>query len=277
MQWINNYLYQITGVLSVAILLSVGRSKILPAVRNNRPLMWIAWLVTVVCGLILGWALLGVTQWLTGVGGLFGGVVGSIGGLIALALGWHGVYLLIALIRDVADKTPDEDARKAALWVPTFLPAGVGAVWGIVSHPRGLGTGLTAAIMAAITIAYAHMIVKAALKGRAGSKAWKWFAAAVCLLAGLVMVPLVLYIDGVAADHLNGNYLGAARILESVLGAALAIAALKDLLADKQPDAYVRTFLRYGLPLLLAFGWLGVSFIAGHASDGGEVLMGTFK
>ncbi len=277
MQWINSHLGQITGVLAVAILLGVGRNKILPSVKANKGLLWTAWIVTGICGLILGWALSGVMGWLTGLDSVFGATIGAVGAIIALILGWHGVYLLIALIRDLADKTPDDDARKAALWVPTFLPAGISAVWGIVSNPRGLGTGVTAAVMALVTIVYAHMIVTAALKGRTGAKGWKWFATLVCLLAGVVMLHLVLFIDGVAADHLPGSWLIAARTLAGVLGLALGVAALKDLLADKQPDAYVRTFLRFGLPLLLTFGTLAVTTVSGHASDGGQILVGTFK
>jgi hypothetical protein len=268
---------EITGVLAVAILLGVGRSKILPAAKGNRPLMWIAWLVTGFCGLMLGWALYGLVGWATSLGSTFGAVIGSVGALIAFILGWHGAYLAIALIRDLADKTPDDDARKAALWIPTFLPAGINAVWGVVSNPRGIGTGVLAAIMAAITVVYAHMIVTAALKGKTAAKGWKWFAAAVCLLAGVVMLPLVLFIDGVAADQLTDKQLLAARFLAGILGFALLIAACKDMFADKQPDGYVRAFLRFGLPLLLAFGTIAVTTSTGQASDGGKILTGTFK
>lgn len=276
MQWINTHLMEITGVLSVAILLGVGRAKILPAVKAVRWLMWVAWAVTVVCGLILGWALHGLVTWLTTLTGPFASAVGSVGALTAFILGWHGVYLLVALIRDVADKTPDEDARKAALWIPTFLPAGFSAVWGVVSHPQGLGTGLAAAVMAVITIVYAHRIIKAALQGRTAAIGWKWFAAFVCLLVGIVMIPLVLYIDGVAAAHLPSLWLAAARILAGVFGVALLIAALVDI-KDKQPDRFVRAFLRFGLPVLFLFGGLAYGFVSDGASNGSQLLEATFR
>ncbi len=276
MQWIDTHLMEITGVLAVAILLGVGRNKILPAVKAHRWLMWVAFAVTIVCGLMLGWALHSIVAWLTTLDGPFTATVGSIGALIAFTLGWHGVYLLIALIRDVADKTPDEAARKAALWIPTFLPAGFAAVWGVVSNPRGIGTGLTAAVMAGITIIYAHMIVKEALQGKTAAVGWKWFSAVVCLLVGVVMIPLVLYVDGVAADHMPGNYLLAARILAGVTGAAMLVAALFDI-KDKQPDRDVRAFLRYGLPVLFVFGALTVGFFTEGTSNGGEFLEATFK
>jgi hypothetical protein len=276
MKWIENHLDQIVGVLAVAIILTVGRAKILPAVKRASWLMWVAWAVTVACGLVLGWALLDLVRYLTGLGSLAGSALGSIGALVALALGWHGVYLLIAMIRDLVDRTPDEDARKAALWVPTFLPAGVAGVWGIVTNPQGLGTGLTAAAMALITLIYTHLIINAVLKGKTGAKGWKWFAAGVCLLAGLTVTPLLLFLDGLAADHLPGQWLVAIRVLIGVTGLGLAIAALVDI-ADRIPDKCVRAFLRFGLPIVITFGALAVSFLTGHAADGGAVLTGGMK
>jgi hypothetical protein len=274
MNFLNTYLPQITGVLVVAILLGVGRAKLLPAVKTSRALLWLAWIVTVVCGLVLGWALVGVMGWLTSLTGPGASLIGSIGALAGLWAGWHSVLLLIAMVRDLADKTPDGDARKAALWVPTFLPAGWQAVWGVVTNPRGLGTGLTAAIMAGITIAYAHMIVQAALRGKTARKAWLWFSAGVCLMAGLVATPLVLYLDGVAATNLAGTWVAAGRVLAGAFGLALLIAAAVDI-KDRVPDAYVRSFLRFGLPLLLAFGTLAVTTISGYAGNGGQLLGGT--
>jgi hypothetical protein len=268
-------LLQITGVVMVAILLSVGRSKILPAVKSHLWLMWIAFGVTIVCGLVLGWALVDLIAWLTQLRGA-GAVFGSIGALIAFTLGWHGVHLLIALIRDVTDGRPDEDARKAALWVPTMLPAGWSAVWGVATHPQGIGTGIVAAIMAAITMIYTHRIVGEALKARKARKGWLWFAALVCLLAGIVATPLVLYLDGRAAAHLPAHWLIPARLVAGTIGLALGLAALKDI-ADKVPDQYVRSFLRFGLPILLTFGSLALGFFTGHAVDGGHITTGGFK
>lgn len=267
MNWIVTYHLQIALVLGVLIVLGVGRAKILPAVRQSSLLLWVAFVVTVVCGLVLGWALTGVVAWATSLSGSIGGVVSGVGGVIALWMGWHAVHLLVALIRDVADKTPDEDARKAALWVPTMLPAGWQAVWAILSHPRGLGAGVTAAVMAGITVVYAHRIVKAALGGKTARKAWKWFASAVCLFAGVVLIPLVVFADGMASHYLPPWAVLMARILLGATGVALLVAAFIDI-KDKVPDVGVRAFLAYGLPLLVLFGSLFVGLVNQHAHDG---------
>lgn len=278
MTWIRDNYLQISAVLGVIIMLTVGRAQLLPAVRNSTPLLWLAFVVTVACGLVLGWALSDVVSWLTHLSGGAGAVLGSIGALIALTLGWHAAYLLVALIRDVADKKPDEEARKAALWVPLFLPAGWSGVWGIVSHPRGLGTGVVAAVMAGITIRYVHRIVKAALAGKTGKKAWQWFAAAVCLLGGLVMIPLVTYVDTQAShwSALPAWGLTMARIVLGAVGLALLIAACVDI-KDRVPDEAVRAFLSYGFPVLTLFGLLAVGYFGGHAHDGLQILTGVSK
>ena len=274
--WISTNYLQITGVLAVIILLTVGRAKILPGVRSSPLLLWLAFAVTAVCGLILGWALVDVMAWVTSRPSLFGAVIGSIGAIAALILGWHAVYLLIGMIRDLADKTPDGMARRAALLVPTFLPAGWTATWGIVSNPRGLGTGITAAIMAVITIVYAHLIVREALKAKTAPKAWRWFAALVCLLAGLVMIPLLVFADAQAAEHLAGKLMTSIRILAGVAGIALLVGAVKDIV-DRIPDALVRAFLAFGVPLLFLFGAAAAAWLSGNAESGFELLTGSAR
>ncbi len=271
MQFLDNNIEQIAAILGVAIILSLGRAKILPGVRQSKALLWVAFVITAICGLILGWALAGFVAWamgITSVGGF------SIVGVLAVWAGWHAVSMLVDLIRDLADGQPDDDARTAALWIPTLLPAGWQAVWEIASNPRGLGTGVTAALMAAITIGYTFTISNKAIKGKKGKTAWLWFAAAVCLLGGLAATPLVLYVDGWLAGVLPAKYLWASRIVAGTTGAALAVAALKDVLSDKRPDAFVRAFLQFGLPLVLAFGALAVGFLADGATNGAEFLNG---
>lgn len=274
--WIDSHLAQLTALGMVVILLTVGRAKLLPGVKQNKGLLWLAFAVTAVCGLILGFALFGVVGWLTGLGGTFGGAVGSIGAVVAMWLGWHAAYLLVALIRDLADGQPDDEARKAALWVPTFLPAGFAAVWGVVSNPRGIGTGLVAAIMAVITVVYAHRIVKAVLAGKNARKAWRWFAALVMLLAGIVMIPLLMYVDDRAAEVLPGQYLIAFRVLLGTVGLALAIAAAIDI-KDRVPDAAVRAFLAYGVPVLFLFGAMAIATATDHSGTTLTVLTGGMR
>ncbi len=272
MQFIQNNQAQIIALFVVVILLAVGRKPLLGKTRGSKPLMWVAFAVTALCGLILGFALRGVMAWLIGLDGVAGLAIGAVGALVACWAGWHAVGMLVDLIRDVADQTPDEDARKAALWIPTLLPAGAQAVWSIVTNPRGLGTAITAIIMAAITVAYVGIVNKKALQGRTAAKAWKWFAAVVSLLGGLVAVPLVLYLDGWLGQIAPAWQTGA-RVITGTVGVALGVAAVVDI-ADKVPDQHVRNFLRFGLPTLIAFGAVAVGFITSGATNGGEVLNG---
>ncbi len=271
MNLIDNNIEQIGAVLGVVIILSLGRGVILPAVRQSKFLLWVAFLITAICGLVLGWALAGFTAWLIGITSI-GGF--SIVGLVAVWAGWHAVSMAVDLIRDLADGQPDDDARSAALWIPTLLPAGGQAVWEIASNPRGLGTGITAAIMAGMTIGYTVVISKKAVKGRNGKTAWLWFAAAVCLLGGLAAAPLVLYVDGWIAGIPWGKAVWLWRVLAGAVGVALLLAALKDIAADKKPDGHVRRFLQFGLPLVLAFGAITVGLLAGGVDSGGDILNG---
>lgn len=272
MDLIDNNIEQIGAVLGVVILLTLGRAVILSAARGSKFLLWVAFLVTAFCGLVLGWALAGVAGWLTGITAV-GGF--SVVGIVAVWAGWAAVEMLVTVIRDLADRQPDDAARRGALWIPTLLPAGMAAVWDIVSNPRGIGSGITAAIMAAITIGYTIKISGEAVKGKTVKTAWLWFAAAVCLLGGLAAAPLVLYVDGWVADLVpSDGYLWLFRIVLGAVGAALFLAALKDIAADKKPDEHVRRFLQFGLPLVLAFGTLAVGFLVTGASNGAEFLNG---
>lgn len=279
---------QIGAIAGVIVLLTVGASRLIPGAKGSAPLMWVAWTVYAICGLVLGWALAFVVTWLTSGGPGAKGVIGSIFAIPAVLFGWHAVYLLVGMIRDLADRKPDEDARKAALWVPTLLPGGIQAVVATISHPQGVVTGVIAAVIAMITVVYAHRIVGAALsgsgdkpaKGRtARQNAWCWFAAAVCFLGGLMTLPLVLYTDVVVSHIIPPGQVGllvASRFLLGVVGVALLIAAVSDM-KDRVPDQHVRRFLSYGLPFLLAFGGIAINTGISTASNGGQNLIGSVK
>lgn len=272
---IEQYLPQIGAVIAAVILLA-GRNVILPQTRQSKFVMWTAFAVTAICGLMLGYALVGVTRWVTGLGGGFGGTVASIGGIAAVWLGWHGVYQAIPMIRDLADGTPDGDARRAALWIPTLLPAGGQAVWGIVTAPRSVGSTVAAIAMAALTIVYAHLISKEAVKGRKARKAWHWFAVAVCLLAGVVAIPLVWFLDGIAADNLSTSWLVFVRVIAGTIPFALGVASVKDMV-DGIPDQWVRRFAAFGTPLIVAYGFIAFQALVNGATNGGDILIGSMQ
>ena len=282
--WFNNNWPQLLGIASVIILLTVGRKKLLPGVKQSKVLLWVAYLITALCGLVLGWALFGFMKWLTSLPGLFGGIVGSVGAILAVAFGWWSVAMLVAMFRDLADGTPDDEARKAALWFPTLATAGISSVYGIASNPRGIGTGLTAAIIAVISLVAIRKIVKAALVGKKGEVAWKWFAAAVSLLGGILMIPLVAYIDVQIATYAPAPWPTIFRVLVGVTGLALLIAMIVDLVPKKDkgekhmvPDGGVRAFLTLGLPALFLFGALAIGWMSDNTQTGGALLIGSFQ
>ncbi|MET0416628.1 MAG: hypothetical protein ABW022_11475 [Actinoplanes sp.] len=284
MTWLNAHWLQITLILGVIVLLVFGRNKILPRVQENKFILWLAWLVTVICGLVLGWALHDVAAWVTSLPGTLGGVVASIGAVLAVIAGWWAISMAVTMIRDIADGVPDGDARKAALWIPTLAPAGLSAAWGIVTNPRGIGTGITAAVIAVVSLAFLHKIVKAALAGKKGETLWKWFAVAVCLLAGLLMIPLLAYGDAQAQRHLPGEWPTALRILVGVTGLALLVWAICDAIPKKKqgekhmvPDEGVRAFLTFGLPALFLCGAIAVGQISDAATEQGNILIGSMK
>lgn len=283
--WLNAHWLQLTLLACVGALLVLGRNKILPRAGENKFILWLAWIVTALCGLVLGWALHDVMQWVTGLPTTLGGVVASIGAVIAVIAGWASISMLVAMIRDLADGVPDGDARKAALWFPTLSVAGFSAAWGIVQNPRGIGTGITAAVIALISIVFLRKIVGAALKGKKGESAWKWFAVLVCALTGVLMIPLLAYGDVMAQRYLPGNWPTGLRILAGAAGLGLLIAAIVDLVPKKKqgeqrmvPDEGVRAFCTFGIPVLVLFGALAFGAVTDAASEqGNNILVGTMK
>lgn len=263
----------IIGVGVVIILLTVGRKPHLKLMHGNAGAKWTAFSVSTFCGLVLGFALKGVVSWLTSLKGA-GALPGSIGAIAALTLGWWAIYMLVGMIRDLADKEPDKEAQQAALWVPTLIQGGWGAVTGLISSPMGIGRGLTAAIMAAITLVACFKINGAALKTKNHRAQWNWFAAAVSVLAGLVGIALLAYIDDVLADYLSGKVMFGVRILGGTLGIAFGIAALVDWFQKdpqtkkRTPDEHVRRFGYAGIPLLYLLGSASIAWLFSSANSG---------
>lgn len=284
--WLHAHGLQLTLVFGVIVFLSVGRKPLLARVRDHTFLLWMAFIVTAACGLILGWALHDLTAWITSLPGSFGGVVASIGAVAAVIFGWWSIYMLVDLVRDLADLTPDADARKAALWVPTLAPAGLTAAWNIVTNPRGIGTGITAAIIAVISAVFLHKTISSALSSKKHRLFWKWFATAPSLLAGLIMLPLYAFGDSLAGKYLPGDIATDVDIFIGVVAAALLVAAVVDIWPRKDPDgkgdkkklipdAGVRMFLAYGLPALIMFGGVGVAAASDAAGKQSGVVTGS--
>jgi hypothetical protein len=281
MSWFHAHVYEIAGVI-VALILLAGSNFAIKRANDHVVLLWFAFLVRAVIGLILGASLYGFTKWVTSLSGTLGGIVSSIGAIIAVAAGWVGVVLLVRLCRDLADGRPDAEARAAALWVPIVAPAGFNAVWNIVTHPRGIGTGITAAIIALISIVALQMTVKSCLKSTKHELFWKYAAAGICALAGIIMIPLVAFADSQVAKYADGDVLLVFRLVLGAVGLTLLIGGIADAWPKKHknektmvPDGWVRAFMAYGLPVLILFGALTVGFATDRATDQGNVLVGS--
>lgn len=277
--------HQAQIIALIAAIVCVGMAKkIIPFVSHSkkergRPVArWAAFIVYAIGGFCLAGALIPIMLRITRLGALGGlaALVGNVGAIIALALGWQGAAMVTAVIRDLFDKVPDHQARSGALWIPTLLPVGGTAVVGVVQNPQGLGQGLTAAIMGGITLTYVFMIVKR-MDGATNHKiVWNWAAFAVCFLGGLVMVPLIAYTDTALLVHLPADIRTIVRVGVGLSGLAAVGAGIFDIYCDGAPNKLARTGATYGLGVTLVFGAIAWSALLGNAADGAGVLNGVF-
>jgi hypothetical protein len=278
--WIQAHLDQIVALGIAAIIVGLV-NKGVPKIkqsgkeRGKKFARWATFVLMVIAGLSLAYGAVPFMRWLIGGAGL-GGVIAGIGGVIALALGWHGIAYVTSIVRDLADKVPDEEGRQGALWGPTLLISGGAAVLDLVRSPNSIGSGFTAAAMAAVTLAYVFMIQKRALSAQNHKPQWAWFVFAVMILGGLVLIPLVAYLDGTISGLLPGDYVTAIRVLAGVFGAALIGGGVWDIVCDGVPNRYARAGAIAGIPLATAYAAIGIAVLTSNASNGAEMLKGVF-
>jgi len=289
-------------VLNGARLVVLGGSKTSKTPKINS---FLAFFLSIVCGAILA---LGFTRPLLAIVKMTGGAAGAIGAvgiLLSLALGLHSAKWIIAAVRDLADGQPDKEARAAALFVPSTIPAGWAAITGMTQNPTGFLSGTTAVIGGAIALAYAHSITKTVLASSGGRKmdasyggpgaptggpgtgrgggtfakgsgkpVAKWVAEAFHLLAGLMLIPTTAALDATLATWLPGPLMIAIRTIGGISGLALLACAAKDI-CDREPDQWVRAFSSIGIPLLFMGGSLAIALLDGGASNIQDVLRQT--
>lgn len=278
--WINGHQTELVALLVACFGIWTAK-KLLPKFSNKERgshARWASFVIYVLSGLALAVAAIPTITWLVSFGSRAGlaGLVGNLTAIVTLALGWHAVAMIVSMIRDLADKTPDHEARTAALWVPTFLPIGGAAVMQLVQNPQGIGQGITAAIMGVITLVYTSMIVKRADAARSHKNKWNWFAFAVLILGGLVIIPMVAYADTALIAQLPGAFATLTRVALGLAGAGLMLAGIADIWVDRVPDAYARAMARPGIALTFVFGGLGFAALTGSASSGAGFLNGVF-
>lgn len=255
--------------------------KLIPKFGNKERgshARWASFVIYALSGLALAVAAIPTIRWLVSFGSRAGlaGLVGNLTAIVTLALGWHAVAMIVSMIRDLADKTPDHEARSAALWVPTFLPIGGAAVMQLMQNPQGVGQGITAAIMGVITLIYTGMIVKRADAARSHKNKWNWFAFAVLVLGGLVIIPMVAYADTALIAQLPSPLPALLRVGLGLAGAGLVLAGAADIWVDRVPDSYARAAARPGIALVFVFGGIGIAALTGSASSGAGFLNGVF-
>jgi len=278
--WINAHQTGLIALL-IAIFCVTTAKKILPKMRDKdrgSHARWGAFVLYAIGGLALTVAMIPFIHWLIGLGGRagVGALVGNLTAVVTLALGWHGVALLISMIRDLADKQPDHEARTAALWTPTLLPIGGTAVVGLLQNPQGIGQGLTAAAMGIVTLIYAFMIVKRADAATNHKNKWNWFSFGVLLLAGLVIIPLIAYADTALISQLPSGIRAIVRTGIGVAGLGAIVAGAYDIWVDKVPDKLARTAAIFGIGAVFIFGGIALAAITGATADGADVLNGVF-
>lgn len=283
MQFFSNHQTQIIALLVAVFCVSFAK-KIIPFVRGSKKdrgkaaSRWAAFGAYVIGGAALAVALTPIVFKITKLGSLGGlaSVLGNIGAIVALALGWQGVAMGVSVTRDLFDKVPDHEARTGALWMPTLLPIGGTAVAGIVSNPQSLGQGVTAALMGAITLAYVFMITKRMDAAVGHKNVWNWLAFATHVLGGLVLVPLIAYTDTAILSNLPAPFSLIFRIGIGLSGLAAVGAGVFDIYCDGEPNKLARIGATYGLGVTFIFGGLAWVALTGAATTGAGFLDGVF-
>lgn len=240
-----------------AFALIIGINRILvPKIRSSKLsgfARWVSFLLIAFLGIVQGAGFYIFTRWATGLSGNLVGVAANLGQLVAIGFGMYTFLLITGGVRDLADKIPDEDARRCAWWLPTTFPAGWNAVLGVLHNPRGVGSGLTAALVGVEALVFAFLITRSALTSGSHKTAWKYYTAVVNILAGIIAIPLMVYADATMASLLPGPVLTIVRVIFGIAGALLAIGLIADM-CDLAPDQYARWAFAYGIPILFVFG-----------------------
>lgn len=275
-QLLTQYLTQtmLASLVAFALIGVIKRTWVPHATSGSLPgaARWSSFLLITLLGAVQGTGFLVLTHWATT---QLGGVLqigADIAQVVGVGLGMFTIAMTTSTIRDLADKIPDEEARQFGQWVWTTGPAGWSAVMGVLHNPRGIGSGITAALVGAEALIFAAMIAKRALnfQNSEHETAWKWYAFVVKGMAGLIAVPLFVYADATIASVLAGFIPGwIVALVRGVLaatGIGLLIAGIGDIFKDKQPDMWARAFCAYGIPLLFVYGALGTQILNSGAN-----------
>lgn len=170
--------------------------------NKGRITKFICLAMMVFAGLILAVGMFPFISWVVGWGGGFAGFVAVIFSVAVLAAGWHALYFLVALVHDMTDGTPDDEAFTAAFWVPTMLPLGWPALVGLFGNPRGFATGLGVLAVSIVTAIYAHKILTRTHAAEGHYRLWMYVSTAICIFVGIVHIAGLAYVNDLAREHL---------------------------------------------------------------------------
>lgn len=285
MNWFADHQTQLIALMVAISCISIAKKGIPHIDRSKKKerggpfARWTAFGFYVLGGIALSIAVTPVIMAIVEFGGGsgFGAVIGNLGAIVALALGWHAIAMIVSVARDLFDKVPDHEARSGALWIPTFAPIGGSAVVQVIQNPQGLGQGLTAAAMALVTLVYVYQIVKRMDAAQGHKNVWNWLAFAVCLLGGLVLVPLIAYVDTVViAGFLPSALHTLVRTGVGLAGLALIAGMIYDIWCDGEPNKKARAGAVAGVGITFVFGGIAFGAMTGAWGDGAGFLNGVF-
>lgn len=226
-------------------------------------------------GLILAYGLYPLALWIIGWGEGLGGVIAIIFGVATLAAGWHSMYGMVALIHDMTDGTPDDEAFSAGFLVPTTIPLGWAALSALFANPRGAGTGWAVVAVSAVTVIYAHKILKRVYAAQGHERLWMWFGFAVSIFVGIVHIAALAYLNQMAGEYLPEWLAWTIRAGMVIAGVVLLVVGLADIF-DWTPEQWSHRAAMYTIPTFTVLA-ASLATMQANAADQLDTVFGVFR
>lgn len=135
------------------------------------------------------------------------GWVGISAAIVFVGIGWWAIDGLVLCVLDLLDGVPDDEAFKAALFIPTTVPLGVGSLWEVFTNPQGFPTGFAALVLSGIGGFFMHRILKRIAEVSNGKMVWHWLTAVLCVFVGVMHVPAFIYVNDWMTSLIGGTRL----------------------------------------------------------------------
>jgi hypothetical protein len=198
------------------------------------------------------------------------GWVGITAAIAFIGIGWWAMDGIVLCVLDLIDSVPDDEAFKAALFIPTTVPLGVGSLWEVFTNPQGFPTGFAALVLSGIGGYFMHRILGRIAGVSTGKKVWHWLTALLCLFVGVMHVPAFVYINEWMTSLLSGVRLNfwiidtglLSAFQWAAIGAACAMLAYgvgDNLKGDKLPGWPTWWAGMYSIPVFSALGMIAIA------------------